>query len=336
MILTPRFSPPYALTLTALSVLVMALAVVSVIIGPSPLDPLQALGDVLARRETLDALILMDLRLPRALLGILAGFSLGITGAAMQGLLRNPLAEPGVLGVSGAAALGAVVVFYSGLAGAFAFALPLGGMAGAALASIALYIMAGRGAGTMTLVLAGVAINSLAGALTSLALNLSSNPFAAMEIVFWMMGSLADRSMDDVLLVLAPMLAGWLLLLAAGPALDGLSLGEDAARSLGFTPERLRAQLVTGAALAVGSAVAVTGLIGFVGLVVPHLVRGLAGGQPARVLLPSGLAGAALLLAADIGLRLLPIRPELQPGVVTAIIGAPFLLVLIRRLHREA
>ena len=164
----------------------------------------------------------------------LVGFSLGIAGAAMQGLLRNPLAEPGITGVSGMAALGAVIVFYFGLAGACTAALPLGGIAGAAVATFMLYGIAGQGAGTMTLILAGVAINSFAGALTSLALNLAPNPFAVTEIVYWLLGSLADRSLQYVWLVLPLMVVGWIMLLMTGPALDSLTLGEDTAASMGF------------------------------------------------------------------------------------------------------
>jgi iron complex transport system permease protein len=187
----------------------------------------------------------------------------------------------------------------------------------------------------MTLILAGVAINSFAGALTSLALNLSPNPYAVTEIVFWLLGSLADRSLPYVWLVLPLMIIGWGLLLVSGPALDGLTLGEETAKSLGFDLGRLRLQLIAGTALAVGSAVAVTGAIAFVGLVVPHLLRPLVAHRPGRLLLVSGLGGAALTLAADIGVRLLPIRPELKLGVVTAIIGAPFLFGLIYRLREE-
>lgn len=320
------FLPAAVLALAAL-----ALTLVSATVGDTALDVVAGLRDAVSGADTLPALILVELRLPRALLGLLTGFSLGIAGAAMQGLLRNPLAEPGVMGVSGAAALGAVIVFYSGAAGVFALALPLGGMAGALAASLILHLLAGRGAGVLALVLAGVAVNSLAGALTALALNLSPNPYAAIEIVFWLMGSLADHSLADIGLVIAPMAAGWLLLLASGPALDALSLGEDVARSLGFDLARVRMRLIAGTALSVGSAVAVTGMVGFVGLVAPHLVRRLAGGEPGRMLPLAGLAGAVLTLTADIGLRLLPTEPELNLGVVTAIVGVPFLLVLIRR-----
>jgi iron complex transport system permease protein len=319
-----------------LSVLVAVLFAASLAIGYVSLDLAQAMRDVLTGQKTLAALVLVELRLPRALLGCFVGFSLGVSGAAMQGLLRNPLAEPGIIGVSGAAAFGAVAVFYFGLTGALSLALPLGGIAGAAAATFLLYGLSGRGAGTMTLILAGVAINSFAGALTSLALNLSPNPYAVTEIVFWLLGSLADRSLPYVWLVLPLMVLGWALIVSAGPALDGLTLGEDTAKSLGFDLNRLRLQLIAGTALAVGSAVAVTGAIAFVGLVVPHLLRPLVAHRPGRLLFVSGLGGAALTLAADITVRALPIRPELKLGVVTAIIGAPFLFGLIYRLREEA
>jgi iron complex transport system permease protein len=331
-----RLLPPYGVLVACLSVLVVFLFGTSLAVGYAALDLSQAFRDVLGGDKTLAALVLTELRVPRALLGCFVGFSLGISGAAMQGLMRNPLAEPGIIGVSGAAAFGAVTVFYFGLAGALSLALPLGGIAGAAAATFLLYGLSGRGAGAMTLILAGVAINSFAGALTSLALNLSPNPYAVTEIVFWLLGSLADRSLPYVWLVLPLMVLGWALLVSSGPALDGLTLGEDTARSLGFDLDRLRLQLIAGTALAVGSAVAVTGAIGFVGLVVPHLLRPLVAYRPGRLLLVSGLGGAALTLAADISVRLLPIRPELKLGVVTAIIGAPFLFSLIYRLREES
>jgi len=225
---------------------------------------------------------------------------------------------------------------HSGLAGALSQALPLGGIVGAVLAAVLLYALVGRGVGTMTLILAGVAINSFTGALTSLALNLAPNPYAALEIIFWLMGSLVDRSMPQVWLVLPLMVVGWALLLSSAAALDGLTLGEDSARSLGFDLSGLRLKLIAGSALAVGSAVAVTGAIGFVGLVVPHILRPFVGSRPGRLLLVSGFGGAILLLGADIVVRLLPIHPQLKLGVIMALIGAPFLFSLIVRLRKEA
>lgn len=322
--------------MAGLAAVVAAAFFASVTIGYAPLDLGAAVGDALAGRASLGALVLVELRLPRAIVGALVGFSLGLAGAAMQGLLRNPLADAGVIGVSGAAAFGAVMAFYSGLSAAFALALPVGGVLGAGVAVALLYALAGSGSATMTLILAGVAINSLAGALTALALNLSPNPYAAMEAMFWLMGSLADRSMDHVQLAGPLLVIGWGLILASAPALEALTLGEDTATSLGFDMKRLRLMLVAGTALSVGASVAVTGAIGFVGLVVPHLLRPLVGGRPGRLLLVSGLGGAALVLFADIGVRAIGVRPELKLGVVTALIGAPFFLSLLWRLRRQA
>ncbi len=321
--------------LLALAGLTLVAFLISLAVGYVRFDLVGALDDAIHGRDSLGALALIELRLPRAALGAAVGFSLGLAGAAMQGLLRNPLADPGVVGVSGGAALGAVVAFYSGLAAALPLALPLGGVAGAAVAAIALYALAGRGAGTMTLILAGVTINSFAGALTALALNLSPNPYAATEIMFWLMGSLADRSLPHLYLAGPLSLIGWALMLSAAPALDALSLGEDTAQSLGFDLARLRARLIAGSALAVGAGVAVSGAIGFVGLVVPHLLRPLVGHRPGRLLLASGFGGAIALLFADVAARLLPVHPELKLGVITALIGAPFLFGLIDRMRRE-
>lgn len=328
-------TPGYPILLAGLAVLAIVLFGASLAIGYAPLGLAGAIREAVAGERTVDALVLVQLRLPRALLDLLVGFSLGLAGAVMQGFLRNPLAEPGIIGVSGAAALGAVLVFYSGLAATSSILLPAGGITAALAVGALLFAVAGRGLSTTTLILAGVAINSLAGALISLALNLSPNPYAATEIMFWLMGSLADRSLAHVGLVLVPMAAGWALMLSTGRVLDALTLGEDTARTLGFGMRRTRAVVVAGVALAVGSATAIAGVIGFVGLVVPHLVRPFVENRPGRLLLASGLAGASLTLAADIAVRLIPSRPELQLGVVTAIVGAPFLFGLIWRLRRS-
>lgn len=330
----PAMAQPTLLAL--LGALTLALFGASLAIGYAPIDWGTALSDILAGKHGLDALVLVQLRLPRALLGALVGFSLGLTGAALQGLMRNPLADPGVVGVSGAAALGAVTAFYFGAAALFPLALPLGGLAGAALATALLLMLARQGASTTALILAGVALNSLAGALTALALNLSPSPYATLEIVFWLMGSLADRSLDHVLLALPFIVLGAALVLSTGRGLDALTLGEETAESLGFSLPRLRLVAIAGTAAMVGAAVAVSGAIGFVGLVVPHLLRPLVGHRPGRLLLASALAGAALTLGADVLVRLVPTRPELKLGVVTALIGAPFFLALLRRLGTEA
>jgi iron complex transport system permease protein len=281
-------------------------------------------------------LVLTEVRLPRALLGLLVGTTLGLTGAGLQGLLRNPLAEPGLIGASGGAALGAVLVFYFGAAVGSAMFVPVGGVLGALAALTTLYLLAGRNPSIVTIILAGVAISAFTGALTSLALNLSPSPYAALEIVFWMLGSLTDRSMVQVWFVLPFMFVGWLLVASTMRALDALSLGEDTAATLGFSRRSVTLRAIAGTGLAVGAAVSVTGVIGFVGLVVPHLMRALIGPRPASLLLPSALAGAALVLAADLLVRLPTGGPEPKLGVVTALIGAPFFLWLILKTRREA
>ncbi|WP_432807347.1 FecCD family ABC transporter permease [Rhodoligotrophos ferricapiens] len=331
-----RWEIAYPLLIGSLAIGCAVVFILSLAIGYAPFDLGQAAADWIAGRQSLGALVLIELRLPRALLGLLVGFTLGLAGAVMQGFLRNPLAEPGIIGVSGAAALGAVIAFYFGLAATMSLLLPLGGILGALTAGAILFALAGRGAGTMTLILAGIAINSFAGALIALALNLSPSPYAAMEIMFWLMGSLADRSLSQVALVFPLLLVGWVLLFWTARALDALSLGEETAASLGFGLAQTRAAVVGGTALSVGGAVAVSGAIGFIGLVVPHLVRPLVAYEPGRVLLPSALAGAILSTLADIGVRLIGTQPELKLGVVTAMIGAPFLFLLIWRLRSTA
>jgi len=281
------------------------------------------------------AFILWDIRLPRAILGLLVGATLGLAGAAMQGFLRNPLAEPGVLGVTGGAALGAVLVFYTGLASVFSLALPLGGILGAFLSVLLLYFFAGRIANVQTLILAGVAINVMAFSGTSLALNLTKDPYAVLDIVFWQMGSLADRSFTHVFLVLPFILIGWGWLFWDRRALDALSLGEETAASLGVDLKALRLRMILGTALCVGAAVSVCGSIGFVGLVVPHLLRPFVGHEPGKLLGVSALGGALLLLLSDIAVRLIPSIVELKLGVVTSLIGAPFFILLIFQMRRK-
>jgi iron complex transport system permease protein len=324
---------PARLTL-ALSLTVVLLFAASLLIGPAALGPAASLEGLISGGGEAAAIIMREVRLPRALLAALVGFGLGLSGAALQGFLRNPLAEPGILGVSASASLGAVLVFYSGLAGTSILALPAGAMVGALAAVVTLLAIAAGNTTTLTLILAGIALSSLAGAVTSLALNLSPNPFASYEIIFWLLGSIKDRSMLHVWISLAPMLAGWALILASARALDALSFGEEAAQSLGIDLPRARFMLVAGVALAVGAGVAVTGAIGFVGLVVPHLLRPLTDRMPSRLLLPSGLGGAALLLAADIAARTIVPAKELNVGVLTALIGAPFFLWLVTRSRR--
>lgn len=323
------------LLLPALAVLAGLGFAASLATGPAAIGPGLLVEALLGGQAGAAAAIVQEIRLPRAVLGLAIGATLGLAGAALQGWLRNPLAEPGLIGVSASAALGAVLAFYFGLAAAFPLALPFGGMAGACLSVLLVQALAGRQAGATTVILAGVAVTSLASALTALALNLAPNPFAALEIVFWLLGSFADRSMEHVWLAAPFMAAGWALLASAARPLDGLTLGGDTAATLGVDLAGLRRRLVFGVALSVGAATAVAGAIGFVGLVAPHLVRPLVGHLPSRVLPASALAGAALVLAADVAVRLASPGREIKLGVVTALVGAPFFLYLVLRMRRR-
>ncbi len=280
-------------------------------------------------------LILVEVRLPRTLLAVMTGLSLGLSGAVLQGLFRNPLADPGIIGTSSTASLGAVVVLYFSLAEYSNLALTAGGVAGALLGLVGLYILTGKKPGTTGFILAGVALSSLAVAMTSLALSLAPSPFATLEILFWMMGSVADRTFTHVWIALPLMITGWLLLLGAGRGVDALCLGEESATNLGFNVPNIRARIILGCALCVGAAVSVTGAIGFIGLVVPHILRPLVGFQPRALLVPAGIGGACLLLLADIAVRLMPPGPELKLGVLTALVGAPFFFWLLVRYRRE-
>jgi len=280
------------------------------------------------------SMVMREIRLPRALLGLMIGISLGMAGAGMQGYLRNPLADPGLIGVSGSAALGAVLAIHTGLSAAFVLGLPLAALAGALASVFLVMALAGPRGGSLTLILAGIAISSLAGALSSLVLNLSPNPFAANEIVFWMMGSLADRSMTHVWLALPLMGIGWALLGSLPRGLDALTLGEDAAESMGINLTHLRLKLVVGTAASIGAATAVAGAIGFVGLVVPHILRPYVGARPGRLLWASALGGAVMVLAADIVVRLVLPTQDLKLGVLTALVGAPLFLHLIYKTRK--
>lgn len=316
-----------------LAALIVPLFIASLMAGPAPVRLGTALLDLWNGADSGAAVILAQVRLPRALLGLMIGGSLGLAGAVLQGWLRNPLAEPTMIGVSPSAALGAMIAFYGGWSSQFPLALPIGGIAGALAAVLVLHGLAGRSTSMLTLILAGTALSSFAGALMSLALSLSPNPYALAEIVFWLLGSLADRSLAHVALAAPFILAGGVLLLTLGHALDGLTLGETTARSLGIDLNRLRLKVVIGTALTVGASVAVAGTIGFVGLIVPHLIRPLVGWEPSRLLVPSALGGAALTLGADIVVRLVGTTGEMKLGVATALLGAPFFLFLVLKMR---
>jgi iron complex transport system permease protein len=320
--------------MAALSILVGLVVVASLGIGPVRLSPLTVIDALFGGGSDVQQVIVREIRLPRAILGLAIGAILGLSGAALQGLLRNPLAAPDLFGAPQSAAFGAVLVIALGLADVRSWALPVAAIMAAFASVFALLAIAGRNAGLLILILAGLAISSLAGAATALVMNLSKNPFIVLEITFWLLGSLEDRSFRHVMLALPFIVAGAIVLLSQRSAFRVLSLGEETAQSLGVDIGRLRLLVIIGVALGVGGAVAVTGTIGFIGLVAPHLMRPLIGHDPTRLLLPSALTGAALLLAADIAVRIIPSTSDIKVGVLTSIIGVPFFLYLIVRERR--
>src|SRR6201747_2573371 len=318
----------------ALVLLVVLLALVSLGIGAVRLSPLTVIDALFGGGNDVQQVIVREIRLPRTILGLAIGAILGLSGAALQGLLRNPLASPSLFGAPQSAAFGAVLVIALGLADVRSWALPVAAIAMAFTSVFVLLSIAGRNAGLLILILAGLAISSLAGAMTALVMNLSSNPFAVLEIAFWLLGSLEDRSFRHVMLALPFIAAGAVVLMSQRNAFRALTLGEETAQSLGVDVGRLRLTVITGVALGVGGAVAVSGAIGFIGLVAPHLMRPIVGHDPARLLVPSALTGAALLLAADIAVRIIPSSSDIKVGVLTSIIGVPFFLYLIMRERR--
>ncbi len=320
---------------TLLAIVALLLFIASVAIGRDSLPLLTALKDTLNGNDSVYAVILNQIRLPRALIALVAGATLGLCGAAMQGLLRNPLASPGLVGSASGAAFFAVLVLYFGTGMVPPYVLPVAGMFGALLATVLVYVLAGRDASVTTLILAGVAINALATAGMSLLLNLAPSPFAVRELVLWTLGDITDRSMNDFWLMLPTSLIGWAMLIGVGGKLDSLTLGERTAQSMGVNPVHLRWRIFIAVSLAVGAAVATVGMIGFIGLVVPHLLRPYVAHEPGRLLAASALGGACVLLAADIGVRLIPTDSPLKVGVLTALVGAPFFLHLIVRSRRE-
>lgn len=331
-----RRTPDRALVATVvLGVLLVLFFAVSFLLGPADLSPRALFAGLLSGHGPA-GVIAREIRLPRAALALIVGAALGASGAALQGLFRNPLAEPGVTGVTSSAGLGAVLALYFGLAASSAFLLPGFAVGGALLSAGILYLLSRGGAGAMALVLAGVAIASFATALTALALSLAQNPYAMSEMVLWMLGSLKDRTLFDLGFAAPLTLVGIALLMSAGRGLDALTLGEEAAQSLGVNLASVRGRVVVGVALATGAATAAAGAVSFVGLVVPHVLRRFYGYEPSRLIVPSALGGAVLVSAADIAVRLIAPDGQLLLGVVTAMLGAPFFLWLILRLRRES
>jgi iron complex transport system permease protein len=322
------------MVLIGFSVLACLAFLLSLGIGPVRLAPQQTLSALFGGGTETQRIIIQDIRLPRAILALLIGGILGMSGAALQGLLRNPLAAPSLFGAPQGAAFGAVCVISLGLADVRSYAIPLAAMVSSFASVLLLVTIVGRSASLLLLILAGLALSSLFGAGTSLAMNLASNPFASLEIVFWLLGSLNDRSFRHVAMAAPFIIAGAVLLLSQRHAFRALSLGEEAAQSLGVNVTRTRLIVVTGIAFGIGGAVSVAGTIGFIGLIAPHLVRPLIGQDPARLLVPSALVGAVLLMVADVVVRVIPSTNDIKVGVLTAIIGVPFFLYLIVRERR--
>lgn len=315
----------------ALVLILSAVFFISLWIGPIELDPRLILN--IAGGGSPDALIFWEIRVPRSLLALLAGATLGLAGAVMQGYLRNPLASPGLLGNASGAALFSVVLLYFGVYSAFW--LPVAGMLGSFAALMLVLLMAGNHASITVLILSGVAVNSVCAAAMALLLNLAPSPWAVRDLYLWMQGSLSNASVTDLMIMTVPLLAGWILLLRQGKSLDALTFGEDTALSMGVDIKNLRITIVIGLSLAIGAVIPVTGIIGFIGLVVPHLLRPLTGYLPSRLLVPSALSGAILLLIADLFVRLLSAGEELRIGVLTSMVGGPFFIALIIK-HRKA
>lgn len=314
-----------------LAALLVFIAMAALMTGPDGLAP-RLLFDWATGSDPAAATIVADIRLPRVLSAAIVGAALAVCGAALQALTRNPLAEPGILGVSSGATLGATLTLYFGLSALWSWALPVGAIVGAGLVTALLASAAVRTRGMATLILIGVGLSSLTGALMALILNFAPNPFSLSDLVTWTLGSVANRSLSDLGLTVPFMAAGMALLLTQRRQLSLLSIGEEAAIAHGLDFRRTQLIVVIATGLATGASVALAGSVGFVGIVAPHLVRPWAGHDPGRTLVPAALAGAIMLIAADMLVRLLPTDTELRLGVVAALAGAPiFLLIVLRR-----
>ncbi len=321
-----RFGP------TALTLACPAALFAACLLGSTPLETERVLAALLGFGSTGDQLVVVHIRLPRALTAFAVGAALGTSGAALQGLLRNTLAEPGVLGVSAMASLAATATIYYGLAAASPWAMPTAAIIGALAGTSLIALAALRADSVVTLILVGVGLSSFAGAAMSLLANFAPNPFSLADMINWMLGSVANRSFADLAFAAPFLCTGLALLFSVRRGLSALTLGEEAAGGVGLDLRRLRLLVVLGAGLATGAAVALAGVIGFVGIVAPHIVRPMVDHDPARSLLPSALLGGLILVLADIGIRLAPTVNELQLGVVAALIGAPaFMWIVLRR-----
>lgn len=321
---------PYLVPLLiAVCLLLLAL---SALTGSAPLSLAQTFSALIGRGSDAAQIIVWEIRLPRAVAALSVGAALGLAGAGLQGLLQNPLAGPGVLGVSASATFGAVIAIYFGLAAGTSWSVPIAAIVFAGLAVGVLLLAAGRGAGITAIILIGIGLSALAGALTSLALNLAPNPYALSDLINWLLGSVANRSWPDIAFVIPALMIGGAFVLMAGPGLRALALGEETAASLGVNPARIRLLIIVGTALLAGGSVALAGTIGFVGMVAPHIIRPLVRHDPKALLVPSALVAGAILLATDIVIRIMPFDAELKLGVAAALIGAPVFIWIASRL----
>lgn len=326
---------PRSWLLPALALLAATLFTACLAVGPVRLTFTEVWSGLAGIGLDAHGIIVREIRLPRAVLALMIGAILGLSGAAMQGLLRNPLAAPSLFGAPQTAAFAAVSTIALGWNDTLSWGLPVASIGGAFLSVFLLIAVAGRSASLLLLILSGLAVSALAGAGTALAMNLAPNPFAALEIAFWLLGSLEDRSMRHVVMALPFIAVAAALLFLQRGAFRALTLGEEAAQSLGVNVDLLRLVVILGVALGVGASVAVAGTISFIGLVAPHLVRPLVGHDPARLMIPAALTGACLLMAADIAVRLIPATSDIKVGVLTSLIGVPFFLYLIMHQRRS-
>ena len=317
------------LVLVILSVL---LIITACMLGSTPMELPRFIAALLGTSSTADSIVIWQIRLPRTLAAFIVGTALGASGAALQGLLRNPLAEPGVLGVTSTASLFATFALYYGFATSSAYLLPIYSIAGALAATTLLAFVATRIKSAVTLILLGVGLSSFSTALMSMLLNLAPNPFSLSDMINWLLGSVANRSFEDLAIVLPFIAIGLTILFATRRGLSALTLGEEAANGVGVDLRSLRIAVVIGSGIATGASVAMAGAIGFVGIVAPHVVRPFVGYDPARTLLPSAVLSGLILVFADIAVRLIPTTTELKLGVVAALIGAPiFVWIAVQR-----
>lgn len=312
-----------------LGVMTLIVAGLSLGFGRLDLSISQIITGLFGQEDDPLTIIVRELRLPRIVLGLLIGATLGASGAALQGVLRNPLADPGIIGVSASAALGAVIAIHLGFAQIWPFAIPLFAMSGAIAATVLLMFAASRDASVLTLILVGIGISSIATSAIALVMNMASSPMTLQEMIMWMLGSLENRTTADLMLATPFIVLGWIMMIGVGQGLNALSLGEDVAQTMGINLKALKLRIVLGTAISVGAAVAICGSIGFVGLVVPHIVRGLITKEPGSILFPSALMGALLLTISDTITRLPSDGTPMRLGVVTALVGAPVFLWII-------